>query len=314
MVYLFYGTEEFLLQKEIDTLIQKQQIGEYGVTKYNLETTKLEDILEDISMPSLFENHKAVICENAYIFTGQNKRGAIEQNITLLEEYLKHQDKDNFLVFKVLTEKLDERKKIVKQIKKVATVKECKREGNLIPFVQNLFKDYQIEYSLIPYFIKRIGEDLYLLEQEATKVKLYKYDEKVIKKEDIDALTSKTIDLNIFNFIDHIITKQKKEAMETYDELIKRNEEPLAIIVMLANQFRIMYQSKELLKKGYTEKSIAETLNIHPYRVKKALEKTGTYTSETLLNYLQKLGDLDKQIKTGQTDKYLALELFILGM
>lgn len=314
MVYLFYGTEEYILKKEVDKLIQENHIEEYGLVKYNLENTRLEDIIEDISMPSLFSSQKLIVCENAYIFTGQNKKGPIEQNLSLLESYLKQPNDDNILVFKMLTEKLDERKKIVKMMKKEGLVKECSTKGNAITFAKSLFTDYKISDTVLQYFVKRVGEDFYLLEQEAEKLKIYKYEEKEIQKEDIDALTSKAVDLNIFTFIDNIIYKRKKEVMETYDELMKRNEEPIAIIIMLANQFRIMYQSKELLKKGYTEKAISETLGIHPFRVKKALEKANHYTSAILLSYLRKLGDLDKQIKTGKLDKYLGLELFMLGI
>ena len=81
---------------------------------------------------------------------------------------------------------------------------------------------------------------------------------------------------------------------------------------MLANQFRIMYQCKELLKKGLSEKDIATTLKIHPYRVKLAIQNSRKYSSELLLQYISDLADMDISIKTGQIDKALALELFIL--
>lgn len=94
--------------------------------------------------------------------------------------------------------------------------------------------------------------------------------------------------------------------------MLKINEEPLKIIIILANQFRIMYQSKELLKKGYTEKDIASILKIHPYRVKLAIQNGRSYSSKTLLKYLNDLADIDIGIKTGKLNKDLALELFIL--
>ena len=36
------------------------------------------------------------------------------------------------------------------------------------------------------------------------------------------------------------------------------------------------------------------------------------YTSDTLLKYLEELADLDIKIKSGEIDKNLALELFLL--
>jgi DNA polymerase-3 subunit delta len=83
---------------------------------------------------------------------------------------------------------------------------------------------------------------------------------------------------------------------------------------MIANQIRIMYQTKELYKRGYTEKDIASNLDIHPYRIKLALEKSREYESSKLLNYLNELADLDINIKSGLIDKKLGLELFILQL
>ena len=100
--------------------------------------------------------------------------------------------------------------------------------------------------------------------------------------------------------------------MEMYSEMINQNEEPIKIIVMLANQFRIMYQVKELVKIGYSEKEIATKLKLHPYRVKLANQNSRKFKSDTLIKYLKKLSDIDYNIKSGKIDKYLALELFIL--
>ena len=80
----------------------------------------------------------------------------------------------------------------------------------------------------------------------------------------------------------------------------------------MANQFRLIYQSKELYKKGNREDTISKILNVHPYRVKLALEKSKNYSSKILLNYLLKLAEMDFKIKNGLIDKNLALELFIL--
>ena len=82
---------------------------------------------------------------------------------------------------------------------------------------------------------------------------------------------------------------------------------------MLANQFRIMYQSKEMSKEGKNNNEIASILEIHPYRVKLALEKSYKYNSDDLLKKLYRLSEMDIDIKTGKINKFLAIELFILS-
>ena len=175
-----------------------------------------------------------------------------------------------------------------------------------------MLKDYNIDYKTIKLFIDRVGNNPLIIRSEINKIKIYKGNDKNITDEDIINLTTKLIEIEIFKLIDYIVRKNKEKALELYYEMLKMNEEPIKIIVILANQFRIMYQSKELLKKGYSEKDIASILKIHPYRVKLAIQNSRNYTSETLLKHLNDLADIDVGIKTGTLNKDLALELFIL--
>ena len=180
------------------------------------------------------------------------------------------------------------------------------------PFYLFKFGDYNIEYSDIKLLIDRVGNNPLIITNEINKIKIYKGNDKNITSEDILNLTNKIIEIDVFKLIDYIVRKDKENALELYNEMLKVNEEPIKIIVILANQFRIMYQSKELLKKGYSEKDIASILKIHPYRVKLAIQNSRNYTSEMLLKYLNDLADIDIGIKTGTINKDLALELFIL--
>lgn len=94
--------------------------------------------------------------------------------------------------------------------------------------------------------------------------------------------------------------------------MIKVGEEPIKIIVMLANQFRLMYQVKLLTSKGYTEDDITSLLHSKKYPVHLAIQKGYRYSSDILLKHLEELADLDIKIKSGEIDKNLALELFLL--
>lgn len=312
MIYLFYGIEDYLIQKEIDSIKQKNNIEEISISRYDLINTNIEKIIEDCEMNSMFTDKKVIIVNNSYIFTGQSKKGQIEQNLEALEKYINNPNIDTLLIFISDSEKLDERKKIVKLIKQKGIVKEFNTTTNINSIVKSFFNDYKISDSSITKLINRVGNNLPLLEEEAEKLKLYKDDLKEINDEDILKITNKNVDLDIFKLIDNIIMKNKKVATETYNEMIKYGEEPIKILIMIASQIRLMYQTKLLYKKGYTEKDSASLLGIHPYRVKLATEKGRKYTESDLLMYLDNLADLDSKIKQSNVDKKMAIELFIL--
>lgn len=314
MIYIFIGTEEYLIKKEIEKIIKENNIDPINKIEYDLETTPIQNITEDAQTISMFGEKKLIQVNNSYIFTGTTKKNVIEQNLQYLEEYMEHKNPDTILVFIANNQKLDERKKIVKNIRKHAIIKDFNQTNNLSSLIKNMFEDYQISYNTINLLIERVGNDLFRLNNEVEKIKTYKGEDLNITDQDIINLTHQNIDLDIFNLIDHIINKNKSEALKIYTEMLKMNEEPIKIIIMLANQFRLMYQSKELYRKGHTESDTASILNVHPYRVKLAVNKARDYPSDLLLKFLNELANIDYQIKNGTLDKNLALELFILKL
>ena len=304
MVYLLYGTKDFQIEEEIKKL--SKGLDEMNINKYDLNNDLLSLAIEDAKTMSLFGDKKLVIIDNANMFTGSTSKDS-----EIVEEYLNHINENTTLVLIVHNDKLDTRKKITKLINKVGKVIAFNDELDMTNLVRRLLKDYNIDYKTINLFLDRVGNNPLIIQNEINKIKIYKENDKTITDEDILNLTTKLIEIDIFKLIDYIIRKDKEKALELYYEMLKMNEEPIKIIVILANQFRIMYQSKELLKKGYSEKDIANILKIHPYRVKLAIQNSRNYTSEVLLKNLNNLADIDIGIKTGILNKDLALELFI---
>ena len=310
MIYVLYGKINYLIEKNIKKIIDDAHINSENISKYDLDNDSLTKVLNDANSISLFGDKKIIIVDNAFVFTGSNKKNIDTED---LETYLNNINEDTILIFVVDNEKLDERKKITKLAKKNGYVKEYNNVDTL-EVIKELFEDYSITNELLKYLIERVGDDITLLSSEIEKIKLYKGNDKTITKQDIENLTTKSYEVNNFKLIDAIISKNKSLAYTLYKERIELNEEPIAIIISVANQVRIMYQVKELYALGYTENDIAKNLGIHPYRVKLAAQNARKYESITLLNYLKQLSDLDIGIKTGTIDKNIGLELFILSI
>ena len=311
MNYLLYGGENYLIEKELKNIINKLNIEDINISKYDLEENNIKEILEDANTVSLFSNNKLIIVDNAFIFSRVPKK---IEDIELLEEYLKVKNENTNIIFIDRNENIDSVKRIVKLIKEKGTIKEFNPSKNINSTVKDMFDDYKIDYNAINALINRVGNDLELIYSEVEKLKLYKINEKEITIKDIEDLTVENINIDIFKFVDDIINKNKNSAIKTYKELLKLNEEPIKIVALLSSKFRLMYQASKLAKKGYTEESISEILNMHKYPVHLAILSGYKYNPQILLKYLNTLADLDIGMKTGEKDKELALELFILSL
>jgi len=308
MNYLLYGTEDYLIKKEINTIKLNNDIEE--INYFDLNECNLKDILDDASTISLFSTKRMIIVENSYIFTGTTSKK--KQDTIYLEKYLNNSNNNTILIFITDSEKLDSRKKIVNLMKEKGIIKEFIKNYDIKKRVLDMFKGYNINSKDLDLFINRVGNNLSILDKEVEKLKTYKGDDLNISSEDIINVSIKTIDVDIFHFIDNIVSKNKEKALESYYEMIKLGEEPIKIIVILSNQFRLIYQVKKLNKKRV---SIFEMMNIlgqKKYPIEKALDRSKNYSDEVLLNNIYKLAELDIDIKSGRIDKNIGLELFIL--
>ncbi len=306
--YLIYGTDYSLIKREIDNIVS----GITDVVKYDLSESKIDDLLDDASCISLFGDKKVLIGENAFFLTGVNTN--INHDIDYLSNYLEDDNHDNIVILSVVSEKLDERKKIVKILKNKAKViqKEVIDQKDLPKFVTNEFKKegYNIDYKTANYFVNYVGKNVDILINEIEKMIVYKEDDKIITIKDVNDISSKAFNDNIFDFTDGIMKKDYKKIFECYRDLITVGEEPIKIIALLASQFLLTYQVKLLSDNGKSSKEIAEVLKVHPYRVKLALQTD--YLNFELKDMIIKLHELDYNIKSGRVDKEVGLENFLL--
>lgn len=308
--YLIYGTDYSLIKREIDNITT----GIIDVVKYDLSVDKIDELLDDASCISLFGDKKVLIGENALFLTGTNTN--VNHNLEYLEKYVSESSHDNIVIITVLSEKLDERKKIVKTLKKNITVikKEVINEKDLSSFVSSEFKSkgYDIDYKTAKYFTDYVGKNVDILISEINKMIIYKDNDKKITIEDINNISSRAFNDNVFDLSDAIMKKDFKKIFSCYNDLMILKEEPIKIIAMLGNQFTLVYQAKLLLNDGKNSMDIASILAVHPYRVKLALETD--YMIYELEDIIKKLHNLDYDIKSGKIDKNIGLESFLLHL
>ena len=182
-VYLIYGDEEFLIDKEIKNIINKFNSSMENVARYNLDESNVREAIEDACTISMFETNKIVICEKCNFLTGENKK-EVNHDIDSLIKYINNPFSDSVLIFVVRNPKLDERKKVVKELKKCSKVIECKtiENYNLNNYISNYFKanNYEISQSDVKLIIDKVKYDLANIISECDKLMMYKDENKKI--------------------------------------------------------------------------------------------------------------------------------------
>lgn len=282
---------------------------------YDPADTPMDQILADAMTPPFLTDYKMVVLTNPLFLTGTRQKDVSKADIDAFTKYI---DSDNpSTVFIVFYEgnKFDERKKAVKSLRQHAQFFEMDR----LTF-QQLYKTTRqsiihrgctIDDDALNLLISRVGDNLYDIANQVEKLCLYS---KHIKVEDVDRLVAKPVEENVFALTNAILSHDMNKTMSIYRDLMATNHEPIALIGLIANSLRNLYEVKFLTRKGYNDREIAKMTGINP-RAIYPIRKNGTrFDTNELLEKLDELSQLDVKIKTGLIDKERGLELFLVNL
>lgn len=302
-IYLIISTDLVTYDNQINEIIKKNPNS--TILRYDLEEVPIEKLIEDLDTYNFLENQKIVIGLHAS-FLHTDKKDAVSHNLHSLEKYLNNPSPDNILI--LVTDSVDKRKKIVTEL--LASCEVIDKDLSPKDVIMNNLEDYEMDRKAINLLIEYCHDKERII-TELEKLKLYKLEEKKITEEDIKEVVSKDIDDNIFTLVDFIINGKKKEAFEVYNELLLRGEQVANIIPKLANKIRLIYQVKVFLGEGKSDLEISKLLKMHPYPIKLAREVSYKYSDKLILEYLNKLADLDYNLKSGKGSPNIIFETFI---
>lgn len=316
-----YGEVADLVEKkssEIINIYLQTEKDDFNFIKFNLYETEITPIIEETLTMPFFSDKKAILVKNAYVFTGEKVTKELNQNTDQLMEFLEKYDGDNLIIFEVYQNKLDERKKLTKTLKKNGQLKKVEQmsEEEIKKWIQSKlnenFKD--IKQDALNMFIELTGVNFNIVSQELDKLMLFLGDRPTINKDDVNQIINRSLEQNVFLLTEYIQKRQKNKAIQLVKDLINMKEEPIKLLALITSNYRLYYQCKLLSQKGYSGQQIAKTVNVHPYRVKLALGQVRHHQLEDLLNIIDSCAETDYKLKSSYMDKQLILELFILSL
>ncbi len=315
MNFIIKSSVNVLIATQIDKIFK--QIEESGAVEkivYNCEETSLAEILEDANTFPMWSDYKLIVMSNANFLNSKGINSEFENDYEDLENYLKH--KNNFSVLVFVTEDIDNRKKLVKSIRKNSTEFDLDKVDNSKieqVIMSKLSKGNKvISNELAKEICHKLNYDLALIYNETDKLLLVTND--TITKKDVDSLITKTLEDNIFELTNAIVDKNAAKGYEVYKDLVQLKEDPVKLVAVVASQIRLLIQVKGYSEERFSSKEIASKLRIHPYRCDLAFKSAKRFKMNELENLLSKLATTDYEIKSGKLDKNIGLELFILSI
>ena len=316
LIYLFTGTSEIFIKNRMNRIIQSFNKYEYTIIKYDMETTSLSTVLSDAITVPFLEELKIIILKNPKFLT--KSATSTKDEIKAMLKYLKNPCDSTLLIIDATNTVINQSNEIYKMLKNVARIidypdpEEIELKGWIVrSFDAN---GIDIKDDALTLLLEYIGDDQARLSQEIDKLSSYVGKGGTIRKEDIKLLVPKNINNEIYLLIKAIINHDLALTNQIYDNLITHTKDSLTIFSLISNKFKELLSTYRLLKYGYSQSDIAKFYNVSTGKAYYIVQEARAFKLSDLEFYIDKLAELDYQIKSGKLDKTIGWELLLLKL
>lgn len=306
-MYLLCGEEDYLRRQYRDKL-KKALVPEDDTMNFHSYEGKDINVGEIIDLAEtlpFFAEKRVILIENSGLFKSGGEK---------LAEYLSNPAESVMMIF---TEtQIDKRSKLYKVIKDKGRVSEfaVQDENTLKRWILGMVKkeNKNIQDGAVNLFLEKTGTDMENIRMEMEKLFCYTLQKDVITLQDVETVTTQRISNRIFEMVSAIAEKKQQKALDMYHDLLTLKETPMGILALIARQFNLMLQVKELQKKGLPSKIIGEKTGLSPYIAQKYEKQALKFTMESLVSALAACVEADEAVKTGKLSDVLSIELLMI--
>ena len=316
-LYIFHGEEVFLLHHylgQLKKLLLDPLTESFNHHRLNSETFDIQSFADSVENLPMMADHTFVLVEDIDLFKMN------EADRTKMAEILSDIPDYCTVVFAYITQewKPDRRlKKLWEAIEGNGSVVEFAKQDqrDLVAWITRHFaaQKKRISSDLCIYLIDITGGTMTALSGEIQKICAYSGAEE-IRKSDIDAVTEPVLDAVVFQMTDQLSAGRYDKALMKLQQLLKMQQEPLAILGAVGGHFRRIGTARTLLDHGKNAQELAKLCGIPEYPARKTMEAARRFRPEFCAAAARLVLETDYKIKTSFDDAQRLLELLLLEL
>ncbi len=328
-IYLFYGAEHFLIEEEIQKLLEVTlSIKERGLSLhlFSGEEHSAQEIVQTALTLPMFSRYRVVLVSHADRIDGKE--------IKVLLDYIQRPSPTTCLVLHAQT--IGPWKLYREEIEKVGKVKEYPRlKGKaLVSWVRKRMqeKGKTLSEEAANFLVEVAGDQLRDLENAIEKVFLSGERKRALELSDVEEITSEVKVSTVFDLTDAIGHQHLEKAlgilektMESRVVLFRKEEEaskkkerkddPVPLLLsMMAKQYRTIWRVKELASHRHQAEEMAKILGMKVWNVKKLMDQGRRFSESSLRDGILKCHQTDLAIKRGRGPKDLMMEKLVIDL
>ncbi len=306
-IYLLYGDEAYL-RVQYKNKLKSAIIPEDDSMNYNYYEGKGINIGEVIDLSEtlpFFADRRLIVMENTGLIKGGGEQ---------LAEYVESIPETTVIV--MAETEVDKRSKLYKAIQKYGRAVEfqTQSEETLKKWIVSRIRkeQKQITGNTLTLFLETVGSDMSNIVTELEKLFAYTLERDAITDGDIRAVCTVQLSNRVFDMISFISMRKQKEALKIYHEILELKESPFGIMALISKQFNNMLKIKELTDQGLNDKRIADKIGLSPYIIGKLRPQAKNFSHEEMITVLKNCVNVDHEVKKGNIDSELGVEMLII--
>lgn len=312
-LYLLWGEEEYLRERflgEIKALCVDPEFEEFNfhrISGDSFDTAKLEQALRAIPFFG-----GGVLVEVRGLDLNKCRDSLLDELKRLLSDI---PDYCTLVFIPGAGYEPDGRLAVTKLFKQLGTVIEFTVQSQtlLLKWISQRFAAFGklIGKEEAEYLVFNCGSLMNNLILEIEKVAAYCPGE-TISKSDIDAVTTRTPEANIFNMTDDLAAGRYDSAARILSELLGNREEPIMILAIIGQQMRRLFVARSALDSGAGAKYVMDVCEIrYDFIVKKLMDSARVYSPAALALAVGYCAEADYAMKSGGDGSELLKELLL---
>lgn len=307
-IYLLYGEERYLKKQYTDRLHKAMcNEGDSMNTHFyegkDISVGEIIDLAE--TLPFLSER-RVIFISNSNLFKSGGEKMA---------EYLASPNETTYFVF--TESEVDKRSKLFKAVQNNGCVVEfgVQDENTLKRWIAGIVgrDNKKIAERTVTLFLTKTGTDMENIQMELEKLLCYCMDRDVITDEDVEAVCVNRISNHIFDMVNAIASGNTKKALSLYYDLLALKEPAMRILFLIARQYNLLLQTKELKQKGFSDKDIASKIGVPPFVAGKYVAQASRFKTSDLKAFVKRCVETEEAVKTGHMNDVISVELLIVS-
>ena len=324
-VYLFYGPEDFLMEEEIERLLEKTlSPKERGLNLhvFSSEEHSAQEIAQAAQTLPMFSQYRFVLVKEADQLE--------EDKVKILLRYIENPSPRTCLVLQGLT--LGPWRAHQAQVERVGKVVEYSRlrGKSLMSWLRNKMaeKGKGLSEAAADYLVEVVGDNLFHLESALEKAFLMVGERRTVELSDIEGMVADIKLSTVFDLTDAISRQDVEKALGVLEKVMgskalsfKKNEEaskvgdPIPLLLnMMARQYRLIWRAKVLKSRQAPLEEMVKELKMSQWVVRNLIDQSKNFSESSLREGLLKCYRTDLAVKRGRGPKELLMEKLVIDL